>query len=146
MYKFLILTVVAFSFAITSCTTTAPVTSNSNFATEGDDAIPPSFAQFPDVPFPEKTLMNLDETKILGSGENWMGSIVFTAPYNPSSMFDFYMAELPKFSWNQIAVVRSKVSHMTYKRANRVIQILISSTTTGASEVSLTVTPGTGGK
>lgn len=145
MYRFIILALVAISFTA-ACSTTTPVTSNSTFSTEGADAIPPSFAQFPDAPFPEKTLMNLDKTKVLGSGENWMGSIVFTAPYNPSAMFDFYMAELPKFSWSQIAVVRSKISHMTYKRADRVIQILISSTTTGAAEVSLTVTPAYTGK
>ena len=146
MYRFIILALVAISIT-TACTTTTPVSSNSSFSTaDGSDAIPPSFAQFPDAPFPEKTLMNLDKTKVLGSGENWMGSIVFTAPYNPSAMFDFYMAELPKFSWGQIAVVRSKISHMTYKRGDRVIQILISSTTTGASEVSLTVTPAYSGK
>lgn len=126
---------------LTSCIANkAPVTSNSSLGGVDGDVIPPSFAQFPDIPFPEQTLMDLSESKVLGSGDAWMGSIVFAAPYNASAMFDFYMSEMPKFEWKQIAVVRSKISHMVYSRKDRVVQILIEATTT-SSKVTLTVSP-----
>ena len=88
-------------------------------------AIPPAFAHFPDVPFPSEAYIDLDETSALGSGENWIGSLVFTAPYNASSVFDFYVSEMPKLKWIEVATVRAKISHMTYVRGNRAIQILI---------------------
>ena len=41
-------------------------------------AIPPAFAHFPDIPFPTDSFIDLDETRALGSGENWIGSLVYT--------------------------------------------------------------------
>ena len=49
--------------------------------------VPPAFANFPDIPFPEKAFLELGDTKALGSCENWIGSLVFTAPYNASRVF-----------------------------------------------------------
>ena len=54
----------------------------------------------------------MSETKALGSGENWMGSLVFVAPYNSSSVYDFYVLELPKLNWIEVATVRAKISNM----------------------------------
>lgn len=39
--------------------------------------IPPAFANFPDMPFPDKAYIDLEQTKALGSGENWIGSLVY---------------------------------------------------------------------
>lgn len=105
------------------------------------NAIPPAFAHFPDVPFPDKSFIDLKETKALGSGENWIGSLVFTTPYNASSVFDFYMSEMPKLKWVEVATVRAKISHMTYIRENRAIQILVESDGSDAAKVTLTAIP-----
>ena len=90
-------------------------------------AIPPAFAQFPDIPFPQESYVDLDETKALGSGENWIGSLAFDTPYNASSVFDFYMSEMPKLNWIEVATVRAKFSQMTYGRNNRVGPFCLSS-------------------
>ncbi len=127
-------------FVISACTPMAPVSSTKVMTGPDAEEIPPSFAQFPDIPFPEKTVMNLSKTKILGSGDSWTGSIVFNAPYNTGAMFDFYMSEMPKFGWEEIAVVRSEMSNLTYSRGNRVALILIGASTSN-TEVSLTVVP-----
>ena len=106
---------------------------------EGTESIPAAFAQFPDLPFPEKTAMNLDSSVLFGSGEMWTGKLVFSAPYNVSSMFDFYMSEMPKFGWQEFAVVRSKISSMAYARKDRAAIIQLEGS--GSSTVTLVVTP-----
>lgn len=70
--------------------------------------IPPAFANFPDMPFPDKAYIDLEQTKALGSGENWIGSLVYDVPYNASSVFDFYVLEMPKLKWIEVATVRAK--------------------------------------
>lgn len=108
-------------------------------------AIPPAFAHFPDVPFPSEAYIDLDETSALGSGENWIGSLVFTVPYNASSVFDFYVSEMPKLKWIEVATVRAKISHMTYVRGNRAIQILIEIDNSDTARVTITAIPNTSG-
>ncbi len=108
-------------------------------------AIPPAFAHFPDVPFPADAIVDLDETKALGSGENWIGSLVYTTPYNPSSVFDFYVSEMPKLNWIEVATVRAKISHMTYIRNNRALQILIEMDNGDSARVTITAIPNTNG-
>lgn len=103
--------------------------------------IPSAFANFPDVPFPEKSYLELGDTKALGTGENWIGSLVFTAPYDASRIFDFYVSEMPKSRWVEIAVVRARISQMTYFRNNRAIQILIESLKEGNSRITVTAVP-----
>lgn len=104
-------------------------------------AIPPAFAHFPDIPFPQEAYVDMDSTKALGSGDNWTGSLVFTAPYSNNSVFDFYVAEMPKLNWIEVATVRAKISHMTYGRNHRVVQILIESTGSEESRVTITAIP-----
>lgn len=108
--------------------------------TDGSD-VPPAFANFPDIPFPEKAFLDLEDTKALGSGENWIGSVTYTAPYNASRIFDFYISEMPKLRWAEVAVVRTKISQMTYFRDNRALQILIETAGDNKSKVTVTAIP-----
>ena len=103
--------------------------------------IPSAFANFPDIPFPEKSYLELGDTKALGTGENWIGSLVFTAPYNASRVFDFYVSEMPKNRWVEIAVVRARISQMTYFRDNRAVQVLIESVKENDSRITITAVP-----
>ena len=103
--------------------------------------MPTAFANFPEVPVPEKSYLELGDTKALGTGENWIGSLVFTAPYDASRIFDFYVSEMPKSRWVEIAVVRARISQMTYFRNNRAIQILIESLKEGNSRITVTAVP-----
>ena len=103
--------------------------------------IPSAFANFPDIPFPEKSFLELGDTKALGTGENWIGSLAFTSPYNASRIFDFYVSEMPKSRWIEIAVVRARISQMTYYRDNRAVQILIESINEKDSRITITAVP-----
>ena len=103
--------------------------------------IPTAFANFPEVPVPEKSYLELGDTKALGTGENWIGSLAFTSPYNASRIFDFYVSEMPKSRWIEIAVVRARISQMTYYRDNRAVQILIESINEKDSRITITAVP-----
>ncbi len=104
-------------------------------------AIPPAFASFPDIPFPDKAYIDLDETRALGSGERWIGSLVYTTPYPANRIFDFYVSEMPKFNWSEVATVRAKISHMTYIRNTRAVQILIETGSSDSAIVTITAIP-----
>ena len=125
-----------FSFMLAGCVTETPVLNGVD-----GTPLPSAFANFPDIPFPAEAFLELGDTKTLGSGENWVGSLVFTAPYNASRLFDFYISEMPKNRWAEVAVVRARISQMTYFRDNRAIQILIESLKETESRVSLTAIP-----
>lgn len=121
---------------------TAMLSSNSPMGGTADEAgPPPTFAQFPDIPIPEKAEMDLERTLLLGSDAAWIGRLVFVAPYTPSGMFDFYMAEMPKFSWSEVTVVRADISVLTFENAGRVATIQLNKRGVGGTEVFFTVSP-----
>ena len=128
--------VLVFVLMLSACASDKPKL----YGTDGSE-IPPAFAHFPDMPFPDKAFVDLDQTKALGSGDNWIGSLVFDAPYSQSSVFDFYILEMPKLKWTEVATVRAKISHMTYVRDNRAVQILIEKDSSDSSTVTITAIP-----
>ena len=56
-------------------------------------------------------------------------------------MYGFYEREMPKFGWEQLTTVRSKISTMTYKRANRVTTITLVPALVGRTAIDFTVAP-----
>ena len=109
--------------------------------TDGANGNSPSFAQFNDIPIPEKATMDLKSTLLLGGSSAWIGRLVFTAPYTLNGMFDFYMSEMPKFGWKEVTVVRSKVSVLSFTNLNRVATIQLEPDMVNGTIVSFTVSP-----
>ena len=103
--------------------------------------LPPAFASFPDIPFPEPSYIDMDETRTLGSGNNWNGSLIFSTPFSSNLIYDFYVSEMPKLNWSEVAIVRAKISHMTYLRDRRAVQILIERLDDDESLVTITAIP-----
>ena len=77
----------------------------------------------------------------MGYGENWSGTLVFSTPFPSHQIFDFYVAEMPKFGWSDVATVRARISHMTYIKDKKAIQILIEKDGESSSYVTLTSIP-----
>lgn len=118
------------------------VTTESMGARDGTDStLPPSFAQFNDIPIPEKAMMDLKQSLLFGGESAWIGRLVFSAPYTQNGMFDFYMSEMPKFGWTEVTVVRSKVSVLSFRRDTRIATIQLESDIVGGTVVSFTVSP-----
>ncbi len=108
---------------------------------EDANGLSPSFAQFNDIPIPEKATMDLKQTLLLGGSSAWIGRLVFSTPYSLNSMFDFYMSEMPKFGWKEVTVVRSKISVMTFTNKSRIATIQLEQDLVNGSIVSFTVSP-----
>ena len=108
---------------------------------EDANGLSPSFAQFNDIPIPEKATMDLKQTLLLGGSSAWIGRLVFSTPYSLNSMFDFYMSEMPKFGWKEVTVVRSKISVMTFTNKCRIATIQLEQDLVNGSIVSFTVSP-----
>ena len=51
-------------------------------STEDANGLSPSFAQFNDIPIPEKATMDLKQTLLLGGSSAWIGRLVFSTPYS----------------------------------------------------------------
>ncbi len=84
--------------------------------------ISPSFAQFKELPIPEQAVMDLKRTLIFGS-EPLVGRLAFSTPYSQSSLFDFYIQEMPKFGWKELTTIRTTTSIITFKRDTRIASI-----------------------
>ena len=93
-----------------------------------------NFAQFKDIPIPEKAVMDLKKTMLLGN-DPIIGRLAFSAPYNQSNLFDFYMQEMPKFGWSEITMIRSANSVLTFSKENRIATIQLATTVSGSSDV-----------
>ena len=110
------------------------------YGTNGKE-IPMVFQNFPDIPFPDKSYLLLEDSKTLGNGENWIGSLSFNADFNSGRIFDFYAAEMPKKGWVEIAIVRSEISQMTYVKKGKAVQILIQMEGKNSSFITVTAVP-----
>lgn len=121
---------------ITSCSTKEPVL----YGTNGKE-IPMVFQNFPDIPFPDKSYLVLEDSKTLGNGDNWIGSLCFSVDFNAGRVFDFFAEEMPQKDWVEIAIVRSEISQMTYVKNGKAVQILIQMEGKNSSFVTITAVP-----
>ncbi len=116
---------------------------------QGDENTPPpvaSFAQFNDIPVPSGASMDLERSLLLGASEEWTGRLVYTTGTDAAKVFDLYKAEMPKFGWTELTVIRGERSIMSYQRSGRVATIEIQGRTIYGARVSVTVSPNaTGG-
>lgn len=108
--------------------------SEDTFTTDGSLQSTPNFAQFREIPVPEKATMDLKKTMLFGN-DPLIGRLAFSAPYSQSNLFDFYMQEMPKFGWREVTVIRSANSFLTFAKDNRVATIQLSTTAVSGSDV-----------
>ena len=142
------LSIVALLFALCACVPNTQIEpsfrGNSTTAT-GAFQPPPSFAHFKEFPIPEQATMDLKRTLLFGS-EPIIGRLVFYAPYSQKSVFDFYMLEMAKFGWQEITMIRSQNSVLTFEKENRIATIQLSSTAVNGTDVVLDISLAKGRK
>ena len=102
---------------------------------------PSNIAQFSDIPIPEGAVMNTDGSVIMGTGDEWTGRLIYSAPYAANAVFEFYLSEMPKFGWSDVATVRARISHLTYIKDRKAIQILIEKNSDSESYITVTSIP-----
>jgi len=105
-----------------------------------------SFAQFSDIPVPTGATMDMEHSLLLGAGNEWTGRLTYTTSTNNARVFDLYKAEMPKFGWTELTVIRGDRSIMTYQQGARVATVQIQGGTIYGATVAVTVSPNASGK
>lgn len=107
---------------------------------------PASLRQFTDIPVPVNAVLNKDATMVFGSGDQWIGRLVFSTGTDSFDLFQQYRQKFPQFGWEEVTSLRSKVSIITYTRGSRVATVQIEPSTLFGSRVEISMSPrGNGG-
>ena len=94
----------------------------------GSEGLPPeqlSFAKFKDIPIPDGAVMDMENTVIFGSDDEWFGRLSLMPNLSHAETFDFFRYEMPNLNWKEITNVRSTSSVLSYEKENRVVTIQI---------------------
>lgn len=125
--------------AVGGCAETASISSTGGNAPISS-ATPSAFTQFPDIPVPPGSKINVDRTLVFGS-KPWFGQLTLETSTSANRAFDFFRANLPNHGWEEVTSVRAPTSILTYASAERVLAIAIRSATIIGSELTVTVSP-----
>ena len=102
-----------------------PLLSTSVSGVEGLPAEQLSFAKFKDIPIPDGSLMDMKNTVIFGSDDEWFGRLSLVPNLSHAETFDFFRFEMPNLSWKEITNVRATSSVLSYEKDNRIVTIQI---------------------
>ena len=115
-------------------------TSSTGKNTQASTASPSAFAQFPEIPIPPNTQINVDKTLVFGS-KPWFGQLTLGSFTGANRVFDFFRNSMPNLGWTPGQEVRGTTHILTYENADRKMTILITSRTLAGSEITITVSP-----
>ena len=108
--------------------------------TQDGTGSPSAFAQFPEIPIPPNTQINVDKTLVFGS-KPWFGQLTLGSFTNANRVFDFFRNNMPNLGWTSGQEVRGTTHILTYENIDRKMTILINSRTITGSEIVITVSP-----
>ena len=127
MYKIYISLLVLTTLVLASCNRAGvPMLSTGVSGTEGLPAEQLSFAKFKDIPIPDGSVMDMNNTVIFGSDEEWFGRLALVPNLSHAETFDFFRYEMPNLNWKEITNVRSTSSVLSYEKEQRIVTIQIS--------------------
>jgi hypothetical protein len=111
---------------------------------DGATAPEPSAAQLAgDMPIPPGSTIRPQETLVMGTGNRWMGRISLSVPGESQAIYTYYRDGLPSAGWALTSSSYSKLSFLTFSKAERVATVQIHAASFGGNEVTITVTPAT---
>ena len=126
MNKILYFLFVLTLLSIGGCNRTGvPLLSTGVSGTEGLPAEQLSFAKFKDIPIPDGAVMDMNNTVIFGSDDEWFGRLALQPKLSHAETFDFFRYEMPNLSWREITNVRSTSSVLSYEKNDRIVTIQI---------------------
>lgn len=93
------------------------------------------------MPIPATATVRPQETLVMGTGNRWMGRISLSVPGDSQVVYAYFRDGLPSAGWTLTSSSYSKLSFLTFSKAERVATIQIQSASFGGNEVTITVTP-----
>ena len=117
MHKIYISFLILITLGLASCNRNGvPLLSTGVSGTEGLPAEQLSFAKFKDIPIPDGSVMDMNNTVIFGSDDEWFGRLSLIPNLSHAETFDFFRYEMPNLNWKEITNVRSTSSVLSYEK------------------------------
>jgi hypothetical protein len=93
------------------------------------------------MPLPPGAMIRVDQSLIIGAGDNWVGRVVLDAGRDFDAAYRFFLETYPANGWTVVSSVRGKNSFMVMTRQERTATFeLVDGGMMGGS-VSLTMAP-----
>lgn len=94
-----------------------------------------------DFPLPPGAKVRPQDTLVMGTGNRWTGRIGMEVAGDAQNAFTYFRDNLPRAGWALNSSSFSKLSVLTFNKADRVATVQIQASTFGGNQVSITVTP-----
>ena len=94
-----------------------------------------------DVPLPQGSVIKQQDTLVMGSGNTWMGRLSVTVSGEPQAVFAWFRDSLPGTGWTLTSSSYSKLSLLTFTKAERLATVQMQAGNFGNNEVLITVAP-----
>jgi hypothetical protein len=94
-----------------------------------------------DVPLPAGSVIRQQDSLVMGSGNTWMGRLNVSVSGEPQTVFAWFRDSLPGAGWTLTSSSYSKLSLLTFTKADRVATVQLQAGNFGTNEVLITVTP-----
>ncbi len=96
-----------------------------------------------DIALPVGAVIKQQDTLVMGSGASWMGRLSVTVAGDPQAVFAYFRDTLPGSGWTLTSSSFSRLSLLTFTKAERVATVQIQGSNFGGNEVLITVAPAT---
>ena len=94
-----------------------------------------------DIPIPEESLIDLEKTLIVGEKSDWMGRISLINKKKVEEIYNFFLNEMIKFSYEKKMSTKSDISTLIFENKKKAIFIKISKLKLGKTYIEITATP-----
>ena len=115
---------------------------NLNIAQNMENIEDNTLTRVQDIPFIEKSKIDISRSLLLGEGKSWSGQLYVNVPEPKPDVFNFYVKNLGTFGWKEQTTIRGETSVLNYVgENNRVAIITIREIMFNKSEVLISVSP-----
>jgi hypothetical protein len=94
-----------------------------------------------DVPLPQGAVIKQQDTLVMGAGASWTGRLSLVISGEPQTVFAYFRDSMPGAGWTLTSSSFSKLSLLTFSKAERVATVQMQGSNFGGNEVLITVTP-----
>jgi hypothetical protein len=94
-----------------------------------------------DVPLPQGAVIKQQDTLVMGAGASWTGRLSLTVSGEPQTVFAWFRDSLPGAGWTLTSSSFSRLSLLTFTKADRMATVHMQGSNFGGNEVLITVAP-----
>lgn len=94
-----------------------------------------------DVPLPQGAVIKQQDTLVMGAGANWTGRLSLAVSGEPQTVFAYFRDSMPGAGWTLTSSSFSRLSLLTFTKADRMATVQMQGSNFGGNEVLITVAP-----